>query len=134
MNTVNWKMLYAVAIFLDIVGFLTAALGVGLGLNRVLVILAIPSFAFYFYTHGATGWWRIIVGGLVEEVPIIGDFLPFWIGTVWRIHKKNPTLVEMTEDAAEERARVIASQNQEDEQPRRPQEETAGELAREIGQ
>lgn len=112
MINLNWQFVYSVAIFLDILGFITGAVGVGLILNRIISFLAIPSFCFYFLVTGAKGWWRILIGGLAEEIPVLGDFLPFWTATAWRIHKKNMRAVEKF--LPETKESIVSTQIQDD--------------------
>lgn len=89
----NWFLIYSFAVFLDLIGFLTGVLGVGLVLNRIIDLFAGPAFAFWFLVTGVKGWgWRLITGAIFEEIPFLGDFLPGWTITVWRISKKNSEL------------------------------------------
>ena len=87
---INWFLIYSVAIFLDFVGYLIGFLGVGLIFGRIISFLAGPSFALWFYLTGIKSWgWRLLIGDITEEIPLLGDFLPAWTLTIWRIHKKN---------------------------------------------
>lgn len=106
----NWFLIYSLAAFIDAIGFITGVLGVGLFVNRIISIFAGSTFAFLFYVNGIGGWgWRTLIGTATEEIPILGDFLPAWTFTVWRVKKADEAIKLQEEDGREAKMERIES-------------------------
>lgn len=109
----NWFLIFSVAIFIDVVCFLLGFLGIGLIVSRVISFFVGATFAFWFLITGVKGWgWRLIAGSAGEVIPVLGDFLPIWTVTVWRIHQKQPQ--SATGDAPVNKEDLVLEQAEED--------------------
>ncbi len=99
-----WFIIFSLAIFLDFaMGPISAALGLGLITNRLISAFVYSGFAFTFSISGVKNWgWKLFFGGIGESIPILGDFLPFWTGTLWRIYRAQPKPVEEGEAGEQE--------------------------------